>query len=358
MESALYREYETRTVMRLASFPRFSLTTTPTPLTRARNLELTLGPGCPRIYVKRDDLTGLAFGGNKARKLEYVLAEAIGCGATVLVTEGSVQSNHARLTAAAATVAGLKAVLVLDARHGAEVQGNLFLDRLMGVEVRIVPEPSLRAAAVAAVVDELKSAGEVPYAIPTGASMPLGALGYVAFVLELITQLLAVGESPSRLYFASGSGGTQAGIMVGCRAFNAPFVPVGVSDGDPAAVVQPKWLPLVAATAELVGLDATFETADMAIEDRFFGSGYGVPTADGLEAIRLLARTEAVFLEPVYTGKAMAALLAHIRDGVFSAEDSVVYLHTGGGPSLFGFSRVLAGDPSVSTGSEARVDRN
>lgn len=329
--------------MHLASFPRFPLTTTPTPLTRARNLELALGPGCPRIFLKRDDLTGLAFGGNKARKLEYVLADAIGHGATVVVTEGSVQSNHARLTAAAATVAGLKTVLVLDARHGAEVQGNLFLDRLMGVDVRIVPDASARAAAVAAVVDELRSAGEVPYAIPTGASMPLGALGYVAFVLELTKQLFDIRESPGRLYFASGSGGTQSGILVGARAFNAPFVPVGVSDGDPAATVRERWLPLAMATAVLIGLDATFDGDDFVIEDRFYGAGYGEPTSEGLDAIRLLARTEAVFLEPVYTGKAMAALLAHIREEMFSADESVVFLHTGGGPSLFAFRDELVG---------------
>jgi 1-aminocyclopropane-1-carboxylate deaminase/D-cysteine desulfhydrase-like pyridoxal-dependent ACC family enzyme len=329
--------------MRLASFPRFPLTTTPTPLMRARNLELALGPGCPRVYLKRDDLNGLAFGGNKARKLEYVLADAIGRGSTVVVTEGSAQSNHARLTAAAATVAGLKAVLVLDARHGAEVQGNLFLDRLMGADVRIVPDASVRSEAVAAAVEELRSAGEVPYPVPTGASMPLGALGYVAFVLELTKQLFDIGESPGRLYFASGSGGTQSGILVGARAFNVPFVPIGVSDGDPAATMRERWLPLVNATAELIGLDASFDGDDFVIEDRFYGEGYGEPTPEGLEAIRLLARTEAVFLEPVYTGKAMAALLAHIRDGMFSSEESVVFLHTGGGPSLFGFAGLLVG---------------
>ncbi|HKG26810.1 MAG TPA: D-cysteine desulfhydrase family protein [Thermomicrobiales bacterium] len=332
-----------RRIMRLAGFPRFPLTTLPTPLTRARNLERALGPGCPRIYIKRDDLTGIAFGGNKARKLEYVLADAIRNGSTAVVTEGSVQSNHARLTAAAATLAGLKVVLVLDARHGAEVEGNLFLDRLMGVDVRIVPEAPARAEAVAAVIEELRSAGEVPYAIPTGASMPLGAIGYVAFVLELTKQLFEIGETPGRLYFASGSGGTHSGIVVGARAFSAPFVPVGVSDGDPAAAMREKWLPLLRATAELIGLDATFDGDDFVIEDRFYGKGYGEPTADGLDAIRLLARTEAVFLEPVYTGKAMAALLAHIREGSFAADESVVFLHTGGGPSLFAFRDELVG---------------
>jgi 1-aminocyclopropane-1-carboxylate deaminase/D-cysteine desulfhydrase-like pyridoxal-dependent ACC family enzyme len=210
--------------MRLASLPRYPLTTTPTPLKRARNLELALGPASPRISIKRDDLTGLAFGGNKARKLEYLVADAIAHGATVLVTEGAVQSNHARLTAAAAVVAGLKALLVLDARRGTEVQGNLLLDRLMGVDVRIVPDKAARADALAAIMAELKAAGETPYLIPTGGSVPLGALGYVAFVLELTAQLVAAGESPSKLYFASGSAGTQSGIVVGAN-FASPASP-------------------------------------------------------------------------------------------------------------------------------------
>jgi 1-aminocyclopropane-1-carboxylate deaminase/D-cysteine desulfhydrase-like pyridoxal-dependent ACC family enzyme len=173
--------------------------------------------------------------------------------------------------------------------------------------------------------------------------MPLGALGYVAFVLELTKQLFDIGETPGRLYFASGSGGTHSGIVVGARAFNVPFVPVGVSDGDPAATMREKWLPLLRATAELIGLDATFEGGDFVIEDRFYGKGYGEPTAEGLDAIRLLARTEAIFLEPVYTGKAMAALLAHIRAGAFAVDESVVFLHTGGGPSLFAFRNELIG---------------
>lgn len=321
--------------MRLASFPRYPLTVLPTPLQRAPNLERALGARSPRIYIKRDDLTGLAFGGNKSRKLEYLVADAIAHQASVLITEGSVQSNHARLTAAAAAVTGLKSVLVLDAGHGAETQGNLLLDRMMGADVRIVPNGSLRRAVIAEVIAELTAAGETPYAIPTGGSVPLGALGYVAFVLELMSQLHALSETPRRLYFASGSHGTQSGLAVGVRAFNAPFVPIGVSDGDPAASMRPKSLKLMAETAALIGLDATFNEHDVQIEDRFTGPGYGSETPEGLAAIRLLARTEAIFLDPVYTGKAMAALLAHIRDGVIDRSESIVFLHTGGGPSIF-----------------------
>ena len=185
--------------MRLATIPRYPMTTIPTPLTRARNLEVALGRRAPRIYLKRDDLTGLAFGGNKARKLEYLVADALAMGSTVLVTEGAVQSNHARMTAAAAAIAGLRAVLVLDARNGAVLAGNLLLDRLLGAEVRIVPDKEARVAEMQRIGDELEAAGERPYVIPTGGSVPLGAVAYVAMVQELLAQLLVVSEAPSRL---------------------------------------------------------------------------------------------------------------------------------------------------------------
>ena len=203
--------------MRLATLPRYPLATLPTPLQRARNLEKALGPLTPRIYLKRDDLTGLAFGGNKARKLEYLLADALANEATTLVTEGAVQSNHARITAAAAAIAGLRSVLVLDARHGSEVAGNLFLDHLLGAEVRIVSDKATRTALMASIGDELRAAGERPYVIPTGGSVPIGAAGYVAMVAELVAQLVSAGEAPSRLYFPTGSLGTQAGLVVGAR---------------------------------------------------------------------------------------------------------------------------------------------
>src|SRR5918993_1220113 len=180
--------------MLLATLPRYPLATLPTPLQRARNLEVTLGPRCPRIYLKRDDLTGLAFGGNKARKLEYLLADALVNGATTLVTEGAAQSNHARITAAAAAIAGLRSVLVLDARHGAEIAGNLLLDHLLGAEVRIVPDKATRSRLIASIGDELTAAGERPYVIPTGGSMPIGAAGYVTMVAELLAQLVSAGE--------------------------------------------------------------------------------------------------------------------------------------------------------------------
>ena len=336
--------------MRLATLPRYPLATLPTPLQRARNLESALGPRCPRIYLKRDDLTGLAFGGNKARKLEYLLADALANEATTLVTEGAAQSNHARMTAAAARIAGLRSVLVLDARQGSEIAGNLLLDHLLGAEVRIVPDKAARAALMASIGDEVRAAGERPYVIPTGGSVPIGAAGYVAMVAELLTQLMSLGEAPSRLYFPTGSLGTQAGLVVGARAFSAPFAVHGVAVEHPVAKLIADGAMLANATAALLGLPgdspSTFSESDIAIDGEFIGHAYGVPTAEGLEAIRLLARTEAVFLDPVYSGKAMAAVITHARGGELNPDEAIVFLHTGGGPSLFAAGTSLFGERS------------
>ena len=321
--------------MRLATLPRYPLATLPTPLQRARNLEAALGPRCPRIYLKRDDLTGLAFGGNKARKLEYLLADALANEATTLVTEGAAQSNHARITAAAAVIAALRCVLVLDARHGSAVAGNLLLDHLLGAEVRIVPDKAARSRLMASIGDDLRAAGERPYVIPTGGSVPIGAAGYVTMVGELLAQLVSAGEAPSRLYFPTGSLGTQAGLVVGARAFSAPFGVYGVAVEHPVEGLIADGVTLANGTAELLGIDQRFAVTDVRIDGAFIGAAYGVPTEEGIEAIRLLARTEAIFLDPVYSGKAMAALISHARAGELDPNEAVIFLHTGGGPSLF-----------------------
>jgi D-cysteine desulfhydrase family pyridoxal phosphate-dependent enzyme len=327
--------------MRLATLPRYHLTTLPTPLQRVRNLEAVLGPRCPRIYLKRDDLTGLAFGGNKARKLEYLLADALADRATILVTEGAAQSNHARITAAAAVTAGLRSLLVLDARHGSEIAGNLLLDHLLGAEVRIVPDKAARSRLMATIGDELRAAGERPYVIPTGGSVPIGAAGYVTMVAELLAQLVGAGEAPSRLYFPTGSLGTQAGLVVGAQAFSAPFAVYGVAVEHPVDQLIADGVTLVNCTAELLGIHRHFTAADITIDGGFIGADYGVPTEEGTEAIRLLARTEAVFLDPVYSGKAMAALIGHVRAGELDPNEAVIFLHTGGGPSLFATGTML-----------------
>jgi D-cysteine desulfhydrase family pyridoxal phosphate-dependent enzyme len=329
--------------MKLASFPRFRLTITPTPLQRAHNLERALGTRSPRIYIKRDDLNGLAFGGNKARKLEYLVSAALEDGATMLVTEGATQSNHARLTAAAAVLAGLKCTLVLDTRKGAHPQGNLLLDRLMGAEIEFVSTREERRSRMATIGDDLIARGERPFMIPTGGSVPLGALGYVAAMQELMQQLTEIGESPTRLYFGTGSQGTQAGIVVGAIAFSAPFVPYGIAVEDTTAELVEQGLPIAQETADLIGLFREISADQYCIDDAFVGPGYAIPTREGIEAIRLLAQSEAIFLEHVYTAKAMAGMLAHIRAGKFDSDESVVFLHTGGGPSIFANADLFVG---------------
>ena len=331
--------------MHLSLLPRFPLIPAPTPLERATQLERALGGRSPRIYLKRDDVMPLAFGGNKARKLEYLVADALAQRASVLVTEGAVQSNHARLTAAAARKAGLECVLVLDARNGDALEGNLLLDRLMGAEVRIVDGGQERERAMERVADELRAAGRQPHLIPTGGSVPLGAVGYVAMVLEMSCQLQDLGESPRRLYLATGSTGTQAGIEVGVRAFSASYLVQGIAVGGTTAELTAKTAALAQETATLLHARQRFHHGEILVDDGFIGPGYGKVTPDALHAIRLLAETEGIFLDPVYTGKAMAGMLAHIASGEIRPDDSVVFLHTGGGPSLFAWNERLLEEP-------------
>jgi D-cysteine desulfhydrase family pyridoxal phosphate-dependent enzyme len=338
---------------RLDRLPRVALAGAPTPLTEARNLRAALGgPGhCPRILVKRDDLTALAGGGNKARKLEFLVGDALHEGATWLVTTGGVQSNHARMTAAAGRVAGLGTSLVLTAATTEpDVQGNLLLDHLLGAEVHFVApgdDPRLatgpgEAEKVDGVLAELRARGERPYLIPLGGSSPVGAVGYVAGTVELVDQLLAAGEHPTRLYVAAGSRGTAAGLVLGARLAQAPYRVhgVAVSGGDPAKSVRAA--EVANAAAELLGLPGILAEADFETDQSQIGPGYGLATPACLEAILLFARTEGILLDPVYTGKAMAGLIADIRAGQIDPAATVVFLHTGGLPGLFAHAAELA----------------
>ena len=280
-------------------------------------------------------MTGLAFGGNKSRKLEYLTGDALAHGATVLISEGAAQSNHARQTAAAAVLAGLKCVLVLDTRRGSDRTGNLLLDELMGAEVRLVSGSGERKAEMARAVEELEASGETPYLIPTGGSVPIGALGYVDCIAELMDQLNAFSLRPKRLYFPTGSQGTQAGLVAGAMVAGAPFEVRGVAVEATTTELVAEAVPLTNETLALLGSDRTVTTADISIDDRHVGEGYAIPTKAGMEAIGLLARTQAIVLDPVYTGKAMAGLIADVRAGDFGPEDAIIYIHTGGGPSVF-----------------------
>jgi D-cysteine desulfhydrase family pyridoxal phosphate-dependent enzyme len=328
----------------LASQPRLPLATLPTPLYEAtRFREVLGGPSrCPRILIKRDDLTTLGLGGNKARKLEYLVADAQSQGATTLITTGAVQSNHARMTAAAACVAGMRCVLVLTTtKDQPEVAGNLLLDRLYGAEIRLVPSIDAMFAVgndepvVAEVVAEETRAGRKPYVIPVGGSSGIGVFGYVSGSAELVDQLTDAGVSPSRLYYASGSRGTQAGLTLGAKLCKAPYrvYGVAVSGGEPEKIERARRIANEAAVR--LALPERVELSDLSTDQNFIGEGYGIPTAAALEAITLLAAAEAILLDPCYTSKAMAGLIEHVRSGGLAASDCVVFLHTGGTPALF-----------------------
>jgi D-cysteine desulfhydrase family pyridoxal phosphate-dependent enzyme len=328
----------------LSRQPRFPLATLPTPIYEATRFREALGgpTRCPRILIKRDDLTTLGLGGNKARKLEYLVADAKAQGATTLITTGAVQSNHARMTAAAACVAGMRCVLVLTTtRDQPALEGNLLLDRLYGAEIRLVPsiDPMFAVGndepVVAAVVDEERSAGRVPYVIPVGGSSGVGVFGYISGTAELVDQLAAIGEAPSRLYYASGSRGTQAGLTLGAQLCEAPYrvYGVAVSGGEPEKIERARRIANEAAAR--LQLPERVAVEDLFTDQDFIGEGYGIPTAGAIEAIRLLSRSEAIVLDPCYTSKAMAALVAHVRARDLSPDDSVVFLHTGGMPAIF-----------------------
>ena len=348
----------TRVRTALSRQPRFELAGLPTPLHEATRLRESLGGGggSPRILIKRDDLTALGLGGNKARKLEYLVADAKAKGATTLITTGAVQSNHARMTAAAACVAGMRCVLVLTStRDQPEMAGNLLLDTLYGASIRLVPsiDPMLAVGkdeeVVAQVVEEERRAGRTPYVIPVGGSSGVGVLGYVGGSAELVDQLLDDGVSPSRLYYASGSRGTQAGLTLGARLSEAPYrvYGVAVSAGEPEKIERARRIANEAAS--LLQLPERLELSDLFTDQKFIGDGYGVPTREGLEAIALFARYEAIVLDPCYTSKAAAAMIAHIRAGQIPADETIVFLHTGGVPAIFtaAFAERIAPQPSL-----------
>ena len=314
----------------LATQPHLSLAGLPTPIHDAVRFRDALGgpARCPRILIKRDDLTALGLGGNKARKLEYLVADAQAQGATTLITTGAVQSNHARMTAAAACVAGMRCVLVLttrmddtkvglkpDATPVPALEGNLLLDRLYGATVRLVPsiDPMLAVgrdeAVVAAVVADEEAQGCKPYVIPVGGSSAIGVFGYLGGTAELVEQLTAMDTAPARLYYASGSRGTQAGLTLGARLCEAPYrlCGVAVSAGEPEKIERARRIANEAAGR--LELPERLELSDLVTDQGFIGEGYGIPTQAGLEAIALLAQTEAILLDPCYTSKAMAALV-------------------------------------------------
>jgi D-cysteine desulfhydrase family pyridoxal phosphate-dependent enzyme len=327
------------------SIPRVALAILPTPLHEARRLRDALGgpSKAPRIFIKRDDLTGLALGGNKARKLEFLVADAIRNAADVLITTGATQSNHARMTAAAARASGLDCHLVLTSKSAAPpLQGNLLLDHVYGATVHHVPAPDDPKIAlgnddvkVREVEESLRASGRRPYVIAVGGSSAVGSLGYTLATAELVEQLSAAALRPSRVYYASGSRGTQAGLTLGAKACDAPYRlhGVAVSTGEPEKTERA--LNAATAAASLLGIATRVAREDLFTDNNFIGEGYGIPTPECLDAIATLAQTEGILLDPCYTGKAMGALMTHVRRGELRSDETVVFLHTGGAPGMF-----------------------
>jgi D-cysteine desulfhydrase family pyridoxal phosphate-dependent enzyme len=324
--------------------PRAALGTFPTPLDDAPRLSAALGG--PRILIKRDDLTGLAFGGNKTRKLEFNLGEALARGVDVVVGTAAAQSNHCRQAAAAAAKYGLECHLLLRGgqKDAYPPQGNLLLDHLLGAQVTLLQGEDLTRIpqVVGAYMDGLRAQGRRPYQIMnTLESDKLGAVAYAEALLELQDQLDARGLRADRLYVAS-LGGTGGGLTLAARLVAPWLRVVCLTPMDSVAVRRPKMLAEANAAAEHLGLDARLSESDVTMHDEYIGAAYGVPTDDGMAAIRLVARTEGIILEPTYTAKAMAGLIDHVRRGVIGRDETVVFVHTGGLPALFAYNQELA----------------
>lgn len=330
-----------------AKFPRFALAHLPTPLSEMKRLRAALGPDTPRLFIKRDDCTGLGGGGNKTRKLEFIVGEALAQGADTIVTTGALQSNHARQTAAAAAAAGLKCVLVLMDMvpyqgRAYRTSGNRLLDDIFGADVRVIPKGSDPAAFFKTVLGELEAGGAKAYFTPAGGSTVTGSLGYANAYVELADQLDALGLKDVRLVHASSSGGTQAGLVAGrlLRPDGPSVHGINVYrlDHDKMRADIAK---LASDTAARLGLGAP--AADgVTLEDGFVGEAYGVPTDAMRKAVTLLARAEGILLDPVYTGKGFAGLVALIEAKRFTRNDTLVFLHTGGMPGLFAYQEEFA----------------
>jgi D-cysteine desulfhydrase family pyridoxal phosphate-dependent enzyme len=299
--------------------------------------------GGPRLLVKRDDQTGLATGGNKTRKLEFLVGEALAGHADVLVTGGGPQSNHARQTAAAAAKFGVRSVLVLRGHEPATRTGNLLLDELLGAEIRWAGERDAKVV-LQETAEELWNMGGRPALIPWGGSTPVGASGYVAAMEELAAQLDAMDEKVSAIVFATSSGGTQAGLVVGARGVGFRGRVLGISIDEPRDHLTALVAKLATETAARLGHPFTFAPADIEVNDGYLGAGYAVVGEPEREAIRLFARNEGLLLDPVYTGRAAAGLIDLIRKGHFTPDETVLFWHTGGTAGLFGFVEDMLGD--------------
>ena len=303
--------------MRIGTIPRVKLATLPTPLEEAPRLGQALGG--IRLYVKRDDNTGLALGGNKARKLEFLMGDALKQGCDTVVTTGGPQSNHARMTAAAARKLGMKPILVLEGENPSGREGNLLLDEILGAEVLFVGENADLDAEMERVADRLRAGGALA-------------------AVEIVGQSMESGIAPSKVYISGGSGGTLAGLLLGIKAFAPEITVWGISVGRREPDLVRRIVRKAEEAAQLAGLPALVTEGDVHVDDDYVGPGYGIPSPECIRAIRLAAETEGLILDPVYTGKALAGLAGHVQRGLVRRGETVVFVHTGGAPGLFAYS--------------------
>ena len=326
-----------------SQFPRVSLCHQPTPIEPMPRLSAHLGG--PNLFIKRDDCTGLATGGNKTRKLEFLVGEALDAKADMLVTQGAVQSNHVRQTAAAAAKFGLKCHVLLERRvpgrdASYEQTGNVLLDALFGATHEFRPPDLDMNAEAEAVTEKLKSEGHRPYFIPGGGSNPTGAMGYANCAQEIADQARSGSDTFDWLVMGTGSTGTQAGLVAGFHAIGYDLPVMGVSVRQPRERQMKAVHGLTQRSLEKLGAPE-ISLSKILVDDGYVGDGYGLPTPGTLEAIRLTAQTEGVLLDPVYSAKGMAGLIGMVRDGFFKPTESVLFLHTGGATALFAYQDQL-----------------
>ncbi|MCB1846683.1 MAG: D-cysteine desulfhydrase [Halieaceae bacterium] len=326
--------------MNLARFPRIKLAHLPTPLEYLPRLTEYLGG--PSIYVKRDDCTGLASGGNKTRKLEFLMADALAQNADTIITQGAVQSNHARQTAAAAARLGLDCELLFENRirepnHIYLNSGNVFLDRLFGAGIHHHPGGTDMNAAMEELAADLREQGRKPYVIPGGGSNRIGALGYVDCAMELLQQANQQQLKVDCVLHATGSAGTQAGLVAGLRATHANIPVLGIGVNAAREAQEGKVYQLAVETAEHIGAGGCVRREDVVANCDYIGPGYGIPTPGMRAALLLLARLEGLLFDPVYSGKGLAGMIDLVEKGEFRAGQNIVFIHTGGSAGLFGY---------------------
>ena len=324
--------------MKLESLPRYKLAALPTPLDELPRLSRELGV---RVLMKRDDLTGFALGGNKARKLEFLIADALAQNADMLVTGGGPQSNHARMTAAAARKIGVDCQIVFFGKPPPDVNGNLLLDELLGAQMMYAhtEDKSETDRILVRVADDLRAQGRKPYLIPVGGSTALGCASYVLAVGELLGPLSAQRVKPDYVFITTGSCGTHAGILAGMKFYNAAIPVYGITVSRTKSECEQRIPALVEKTGQLLDCQLPITTFDVIVNDAYIGPGYAKITPEARAAIHLVARLEGIFLDPVYTGKTMAGLSDLVARGEIARGSTVVFWHTGGAPGIFGHSK-------------------